>query len=401
MPPLTIDDLPTAIVRIKRQLREALPDYRQVFAEVEADILRQVADIRDAQSQGYSAIPRLHAREILDGAVVADDRLADIRRRGACAIHGVFDRQQASHWNDEIGSYLVRNRFEERLANAAEDSYFGSLTDAKPQIFGIYWSAPQMQARQDPHMHEVQRFLNRLWRDHHNDEQVIDTDRVAIYADRLRRRPPGAASLGLSPHVDGGSVERWLDDNFRQVYRHVFSGDWRRFDPFDAAWRPQAREIPSPSVCSMFRTFQGWTALTPQRAGAGTLQLIPVANVMAYLLLRALQDDVPEDDLCGAAPGRALSITERWHAPLLDALVPIPDLEPGDTIWWHCDVIHAVENEHRGQFDSNVMYIAAAPGCDKNDAYLKRQFEAFRHGRTPGLRPRSLRGRFPRPGPGT
>ena len=57
----------------------------------------------------------------------------------------------------------------------------------------------------------------------------------------------------------------------------------------------------------------GWTALTPQRTNAGTLNLVPIANAMAYVLLRALQDDVADDDLCDAAPGRALSISEKWH----------------------------------------------------------------------------------------
>lgn len=46
-------------------------------------------------------------------------------------------------------------------------------------------------------------------------------------------------------------------------------------------------------------------------------------------------------------------------------------------------MIHAVENEHHGEFDSNVMYIAAAPGCEKNDAYLQRQLPSFLSGRTP------------------
>ncbi|SQC91864.1 Protein of uncharacterised function (DUF1479) [Cedecea neteri] len=52
-------------------------------------------------------------------------------------------------------------------------------------------------------------------------------------------------------------------------------------------------------------------------------------------------------------------------------------MEPGDTVFWHCDVIHAVENEHLGEFDSNVMYIAAAPWCEKNAEYLPRQWDAF------------------------
>jgi hypothetical protein len=225
--------------------------------------------------------------------------------------------------------------------------------------------------------------LNRLWRSESNGNQHFNAEQVPVYADRIRRRSPGSASLGLSPHVDGGSVERWLDNNFRDVYRHVFSGEWRKYDPFDAAWRPDAREIPSPAVCSMFRTFQGWTALTRQGKGDGTLQLVPVANAMAYILLRALQDDVPDDELCGANAGRALSIKPEWHAPLLNGLCSIPLMQPGDTVWWHPDVIHAVENEHRGHGYSNVMYIASTPGCAKNSLYLERQLPTFLAGRTP------------------
>ncbi len=211
----------------------------------------------------------------------------------------------------------------------------------------------------------------------------FDPLQVPVYADRIRRRPPGSTSLGLSPHVDGGSVERWLDENFRQVYRHVFSGNWRAYDAFDAAWRPDVLEVPSPAVCSMFRTFQGWTALTRQGKGDGTLQLIPIANAMVYLLMRALQDDVEDDDLCGAKPGRALSVQPQWHSLLLEAVTSIPLMEPGDTVFWHSDVVHAVENEHKGQGYSSVMYIGSTPGCAKNSAYLARQAPTFLAGKTP------------------
>jgi hypothetical protein len=214
-------------------------------------------------------------------------------------------------------------------------------------------------------------------------QKHFDPNQTPAYADRIRRRPPGSASLGLSPHVDGGSVERWLDENFRRVYRHVFSGNWRDYNAFDAAYRPEAREVASPAVCSMFRTFQGWTALTRQGKGDGTLQLIPIANAMMYVLLRPLQEDVPEDELCGAAPGRALSVNPQYHSLLIEALSSIPLMEPGDTVFWHSDVVHAVENEHRGSGYSNVMYIASTPGCAKNTAYLAKQAPAFLAGRTP------------------
>jgi hypothetical protein len=167
------------------------------------------------------------------------------------------------------------------------------------------------------------------------------------------------------------------------VYRRVFSGAWQRYNAFDGAWRQDAEEFPSPAVCSMFRTFQGWTALTRQGPGDGTLQLIPIADSMMYILLRALQDDVPETELCGASPGRALSVEREWHALLLEGLTSIPPMQPGDTVFWHPDVVHAVDNEHRGEGYSNVMYIAATVGCAKNSAYLDRQALAFLSGKTP------------------
>ena len=131
------------------------------------------------------------------------------------------------------------------MKNAAEDNYFGKLAASKPQIYGIYWSKPQVEARQDARMHAVQVFLNSLWATESNGKQHFDPTRVATYADRTRRRPPNSSSLGLSPHVDSGTIERWLDENFRYVYRHVFSGDWQQYDPFAADGRTEVREIAS------------------------------------------------------------------------------------------------------------------------------------------------------------
>jgi len=200
------------------------------------------------------------------------------------------------------------------------------------------------------------------------------------YVDRVRQRQPGDATLGLSPHCDGGTIERWIDPGYQQVYRHIFGGDLSAYDAFDAAYRTVAREIPSPAVCRMFRTFQGWTALTRQGPGDGTLNILPVANAVPWMLLRALQDDVPEDELCGAQAGRAMLVSEQYHALLLEGYGPIPQVEAGDTVWWHPDVIHGVEDKHQGSGYSNVIYIGAAPDCDKNRVFSDLQRAAFETG---------------------
>jgi len=377
-----IDNLSEAIRSSKRALRRALPNHAEVFRQVEAEMRRRVDTIVKERESGEAVIPIVHYSDVLACAVPAD-LIAKIKDRGACVVRRTFAPEQAEAWDQEIARYVNENGLDAKLANAAEDKYFGTLASAKPQIYGIYWSRPQVQARQAESLTKVRIFLNRLWKAESEGQRHFNPDETPAYADRIRRRPPGSASLGLSPHVDGGSVERWLDENFRKVYRHVFSGNWQDYDAYDAAYRPDAREVASPAVCSMFRMFQGWTALTRQGKGDGTLQLIPIANSMMYVLLRALQEDVPEDDLCGAAPGRALSINPHYHSLLREALSSIPLMEPGDTVFWHSDVVHAVENEHRGSGYSNVMYISSTPGCAKNTAYLAKQAPAFLSGKTP------------------
>lgn len=286
MTALIIDDLPAAIRQAKRELREQLPNYRQVFADVEQAIIAEAKLITEQRNRGEAVIPEIQFSDIAGQRVTAE-QVKLIKARGACVIRNVFDAVQVESWDRDIANYVERNDLDTRLQNRAEDKYFGQLASSKPQIYGIYWSKPQVLARQAPSLTTARIFLNRLWRSESEGRVHFDPDHVPVYADRLRRRPPGSASLGLSAHCDGGSVERWIEGNFRKVYRHVFDGNWRQYDPFDAAFRPDVQEIASPAVCSMFRTFQGWTALTPQGPGDGTLQLVPIANSMVYILLRA------------------------------------------------------------------------------------------------------------------
>lgn len=375
-----VTKLPELIRDKKRQVRSRIADVERVIAEVEADLRAEAEDIAARRAGGESIIPEIDYRLVREGKV-PDSAKAEIRRCGAAVVRNVFPRAQAEAWNQAIGDYLTHNDYISKASTRdAGDRYFTSLKSSRPQIFGIYWSKPQMEARQSAALAETRAFLNRLWRYESGGKTHFDPDRECTYADRIRRREPGDASLGLSPHMDAGSVERWLDPAYAEVYREVFAGNWRAYDPFDGAFRTQTEEIPSPAVCSAFRTFQGWTALTRQGPGDGTLQLLPIARAIVYLLLRPLAKDVPDDDLCGAKPGRALSLVEQWHALLKPAITPIPLVEPGDTVWWHSDIIHAVEDHHKGSGYSNVIYIGAAPYCAKNAAYLERQKAAFLSG---------------------
>jgi Protein of unknown function (DUF1479) len=110
---------------------------------------------------------------------------------------------------------------------------------------------------------------------------------------------------------------------------------------------------------------------------------VPIPKAFGYLLLRPLLDDVADDDLCGVRLGRTFPVNERFHSILSPALSGIPDIEPGDTVWWHCDMIHSVAPVTNQQGWGNVLYIPAAPWCEKNALYAERVREAFLAGTSP------------------
>ena len=369
-----------AIREAKAAVRDGGTDVAAAFAGMDMLVEAQIRQIEAEVAEGVSPVPVCDYGDVAAGRI--DSAMtAMIKQRGAVILRNTFERERVALWNDTLMEYVARNDyFEKQKARDGMDQYFSNLSSSRPQIFGLYWSKPQMEARTSEELATVRKWLNRLWSFNSENGTEFDPDRECLYADRLRQREPGDDTLGLSPHVDGGSVERWLDQGYRSVYRHLLSGAVESYDPFDAAFRTVTREIPSPAVCSMFRTYQGWTALSRQGPGDGTLNLVPIANAMGWVILRALQDDVPEDELCGAAPSRALTISEAYHAKLLRAYVPIPVVEPGDTVWWHPDVIHGVEDHHTGSGYSNVMYIGAAPACAKNERFLPGQRRAFEAG---------------------
>lgn len=116
--------------------------------------------------------------------------------------------------------------------------------------------------------------------------------------------------------------------------------------------------------------------MSTTRANEGTLRVFP--NILlssAYIILRpffkpikSLSDitssapsvkvgkgrflapsnwtfDSDSVDFPGSVPGsgQELSDTTHPHLELEDCMISLPLVEPGDQVYWHCDVIHAVE----------------------------------------------------------
>jgi len=379
---LIVDNIEEVIVKTKSQLRQHLPDLKGIFKDVESYIAEEVSIIEALINDGKSVIPEISYKDI-DAENIDIETINLVKKRGCVVIRNVFSKSLIDEWNEDLVRYITDNGYYEQCKDKAHlDQYFSSLQSSKPQVFGIYWSQPQIKARQDKAMAKTKAWLNNLWVYEKNGNIVFDPNKECTYADRIRRREPGDNTFGLSPHIDAGSVERWIDKGYQKVYRHIFNGNWNDYNPFDASFRTEISEIPSPAVSHVFRTFQGWTALTKQGPNDGTLQLVPIVNNIVYILYRALLDDVSDDSLCGVLPGRALDVSSDWHSLLLKVLTSIPLLYPGDTVWWHPDMIHAVEDNHIGNNFSNVMYIGSSPLCKKNSDYLTIQGEQFIKGKS-------------------
>lgn len=160
--PFQVEDLPEAIRGVKKKLKRELPAYASAFREVESEIRHKVAQIVEERDRGEDVIPVVQYGDIAANSV-SPAMISKIKERGACVIRGTFPTEEARAWDDEVAMYVEENGLNEKLANAAEDKYFGTLAAAKPQIYGIYWSRPQVQARQAESLTRVRRFLNSLW----------------------------------------------------------------------------------------------------------------------------------------------------------------------------------------------------------------------------------------------
>ena len=200
-------------------------------------------------------------------------------------------------------------------------------------------------------------WINGLW--HWNAEESDVEFEPLLYADGVRIRPAGQPFLGLGPHIDAGSLCRWADPQYRDVYRNIFSGRPEYHECIDLDARKSVNQalFEGDAHSTVLRVFQGWTALTPAAAHEGTIMLYPfVKTAIAYVLLRPFfhpPNDTAElmdaskwtfDPESAWFPGtfkqqsQRLSDSSHPHMRLKECLLHVPKLQAGDTIWWHTDV---------------------------------------------------------------
>ena len=183
--------------------------------------LAQLAELQER------SIPVVTVEAIRDGLDAA--ALDQVRASGCVVVRGVIDAEQARGFKTRVQEY-----------SRAHPSHRGFPAD-NPQVLELYWSRPQVEARQHPNVYATLVALNHIWsqgsdkvsssveNESSEDSDLIaragvDLDTVYTYGERLRIRQPFDTSFRLGPHMDGGSIERFEDPNYRQAYAPIFEG---------------------------------------------------------------------------------------------------------------------------------------------------------------------------------
>ncbi|OAA70781.1 DUF1479 domain protein [Akanthomyces lecanii RCEF 1005] len=403
-------DISDAFVSLSGAKRDPLPDrFRQLKCDLVRGRGKQITEswnrlLRDLRREneiiaqkGSNVVPQIEFANLESGVRGLKD---EIKKRGAVVVRGVVPEAEARAYKEEVEDYVKKN------------PWTRAFPADNPQVYELYWSAPQLKARSHPNFMRVQQqLMSSLWHTSNPASPISITEPLS-YADRLRIRQPGDATFALGPHIDGGSVERWERDGYGRggVYDAVFDGVWERYDPWDASGRVEAVNnlYDGLGACTMFRMWQGWLSMSATGPSEGTLLVNPLMHrATVYVLLRPFFEAVNKkkgdegyldesnwefvgaegmtSDLQGASPGHGQELTDELHPHLeLDrTMVHVPEIRPGDFVAWHCDTIHAVDKLHQGTSDSSVMYIPICPVTAINAQYVVRQREAWRNG-TPG-----------------
>lgn len=308
----------------------------------------------------------------------------EIKKRGAVIIRGVVPENEARGYKFELDEYIKKNPQTKGETDLNFSHFISICSDLptpgfpsnNPQVWELYWSAPQLRARLHPNFLRVQTALMRNTWHTSDSNSLVSLTHPLTYADRLRMRQPGDSIFALGPHQDGGSVERWMHEGYGRggTYDAVFAGEWdTKYDPWDASTRVDAVNdlYDGLGACSAFRMFQGWLSMSTAGPREGTLLVNPLLKLAtAYSLLRPffrprsalLNLEEPQGDertefldpnnweftggesmtsnIPGATPGYGMEFPRwAWHPHLeLDrTMVHVPTVRPGDFVAWHCD----------------------------------------------------------------
>ncbi|CCM02223.1 uncharacterized protein FIBRA_04303 [Fibroporia radiculosa] len=372
---------PPRFVEIKKDIAASHPNFQERITKAWNELLVELEQVTaEITDQGTEYVPQVTFSEL---ANLGPERVEEIRRKGSVVVRDVVDDAEASSWKDWLQEYVSTN-----------PGIDGFPVEDK-QFFQLYWTKSQVRARGHPNVLAVTSWLNNMYHVKSGAKiENVDLSTPLIYADRFRIRHPGVQWDAHPPHVDGGGIERWEDPTFRKCFADLLNGNWRDHDPYDLENRINARSsmYGRAGQATVFRTYQGWLAVSETAPREGTLQVFPSVYLSnAYTILRPFFRQIPgtENALDAKNWEYGTYLIARFPRCLLyrdwvpRALAKHQDAPTHEARKNYGDVVHAVEKEHTGTGDSAVMYIPAVPFTPQNAAYVARQKENFVKGIAP------------------
>ncbi|CUM68162.1 uncharacterized protein PRCAT00005879001 [Priceomyces carsonii] len=380
------EDLPYERFKTLKQKCIKPQNYDAVRASWKRLLISMSKELDKISGEDY--IPQVNFEDIIaNNLQIPPKTVEDLKKKGCLIIRDLIPDKEAIGWKNRILDYFEKH---------------GDITgspESGPSNWYVHWSQSQVEARAHPRMVQLMKAVGDVYSNVNSDDP-IDMMSQVVYADRVRVRSPGK-QVTLNLHADSSSIERWEDDGYRDVYREIFEGNWEQWDPYVINKRLLSIQdlyegvSANGSTCSVFRSFQGWLALSDAKSGEGTIRFLPdLKHVIPYILLRPFfwnditdEIDVTSTKFPGATPGSGqfMAYDEGLfpHLKHNKSVVGIADVKPGDFVLWHADLLHEVDKEHNGAEDSSVMFIAHTPLCEYNIQTLLNSRDAFLNGLKP------------------
>ena len=131
------------------------------FNEIEARVSEDIRTIESSKNKGESVIPEIMYSDIVNNKI--DNKTIElVKRHGSVLVRNVFPLEKSEKWYNQLNHYIDQNGYYDQ-DDPGLDNYFSDLKSDKPQICAVYWSKPQVQARQSIEMSQTRSFLNRIW----------------------------------------------------------------------------------------------------------------------------------------------------------------------------------------------------------------------------------------------
>lgn len=189
-----------ALIESWRTVLSALGERTAEIREKRTQVRRRPKRVRERVAETASRsqiVPQVDFRDIRAG--LSSSLKEEIKRVGTVVVNGAVPEAEARGWKEQIEAYIADNR-----------SLARGFPDDNPQVWEIYNSVAQTQARTHPGLLATQKALLGFFHTT-DDSSPVSVNTPISYFDRLRIRFPGDSVFALGCHIDGGSLERWED----------------------------------------------------------------------------------------------------------------------------------------------------------------------------------------------